>query len=152
MWVVGFYLSKPGNIRWIVVIKIKKINMNGILLGFVISLVIVVFFELLKSFDRKLLSAFTLVAIAFIYIGFAWHETFMLVIVIVECLIFISLAYYGYKINFNLIVGGLVMHGIWDVIYPLFSSTAPIGYGEFCLTVDLILAAYFFIRLKETNN
>src|SRR5690606_11071771 len=88
------------------------------------------------------------VGIAFIYIGFTWYDTLSLTYAILGVVVFFALSYFGYKKNFILIVIGLILHGIWDIVFPFFSSSAPEGYGIFCLTVDFLLAIYFYIRVK----
>lgn len=125
--------------------------MNPYILAIITSLSIISILEVFKSFDKKLISALTLVAIAFIYTGFAWEEISTLIMVIAGNLVFISLAYFGYKRNYLWIIIGLVLHGLWDLIYPFFSTSAPQGYDIFCILVDFILAVYFFVKLKAEN-
>ena len=120
--------------------------MNDIFIGLITSSLLIVFLEIFKSFDKRLIAALTLVGIAFIYVGFAWNDLFSLGIVILGVLIFTTLAYFGYTYKFNFIVLGLILHGLWDLIYPLFSLTSPKGYDKFCLTVDFVLAIYFYKR------
>jgi hypothetical protein len=111
--------------------------------------------EGVRSLDKKLFGAFTLVGIAFIYVGFAWTELRSLIIVTISVVPFVALAYYGQTKRSNLIVLGLLLHGVWDVVFPRFTSVVPEGYDLFCLTADLILAAYFYFRFNkigETNT
>jgi len=108
--------------------------------------------EILGFFEKRLIGALTLVGIAFIYIGFSWNEILSLAYAILGVSIFFSLSYLGYKKNFILIIAGLILHGIWDILFPLFSSAAPEGYGIFCLTVDLLLAMYFYVRVKPLKT
>ncbi len=115
-------------------------------------MLIVGLIETLRFLEKRLLGALTLVGIAFIYIGFAWHDIRSLVYAVLGTAIFFGLAYFGYKRNFALIIFGLILHGIWDLLFPLISSVAPDGYGVFCLTVDLLLAAYFYLRVKPLKT
>jgi len=101
--------------------------MNDYFLGILVSSIIILCLEVFKSFDKRLLGSLILTAIAFIYIGFAWNDKLILSIVIVANLFFMSLAYFGIKVHYKFIVAGLVIHGIWDFMYPLFSSSAPLG-------------------------
>src|SRR5687768_13659805 len=61
---------------------------------------------------------------------------------------FLLLAYWGYKKNYMLIVIGLALHGLWDILFPHLSAAAPFGYDIFCLTIDVLLAMYFYLKLK----
>ena len=123
--------------------------MNDILIGILLSIFIIFFLEIFNSFDKKLISVITLVGIAFIYIGFSWQDIYSLFIVVLGIFVFTSLAYFGYTYKYNLIISGFILHGIWDFVFPYFSSTAPVGYDKFCITVDFILAIYFYIRVAN---
>ncbi len=122
--------------------------MNHFFVGIMLTVAIILFLEIAKSLDKRLIGAITLVGISFIYIGFAWHDFPSLTLSIVSVFLFLLLAYYGYKKNFNLIVFGLVLHGLWDIVFPFFSSTLPRGYDVFCTTVDMLLALYFYFRVN----
>lgn len=126
--------------------------MNDFYIGIITTVAVVVMIELLRNFDRRLIGSLTLTGIAFIYIGFSWADVPSLVSAILAVAVFFWLSYFGYKRNFVLVIAGLVLHGIWDIVFPLFSTSAPEGYGIFCLTVDLLLALYFFIRVKPLRT
>ena len=100
--------------------------------------------EGVRSLDKKLFGAFTLVGIAFIYVGFAWTELRSLIIVTISVVPFVALAYYGQTKSYNLIVLGLLLHGIWDVVFPRFSSVVPEGYDLFCLTATYPCCIFLF--------
>ena len=125
--------------------------MNDFYIGIITTIVVVGLIELLRNFDKRLIGSLTLVGIAFIYIGFAWKDVLSLIYAIIGVAGFFMMSYFGYKKNFSLIIIGLALHGIWDIVFPFFSSTAPHGYGVFCLTVDFLLAIYFIIRIKLQN-
>ena len=122
--------------------------MKDIIIGIILCTIVIIFLESVKSLDKKLFGALTLVGIAFIYIGFSWTELRSLIIVTISIVPFVALAYYGQTKSFNLIVLGLLLHGVWDVVFPRFSSVVPEGYDIFCLTADVILAAYFYFRVR----
>jgi len=122
--------------------------MKDIIIGIILCTIVIIFLESVKSLDKKLFGALTLVGIAFIYIGFSWTELRSLIIVTISIVPFVALAYYGQTKSFNLIVLGLLLHGVWDVVFPRFSSVAPEGYDIFCVTADVILAAYFYFRVR----
>jgi hypothetical protein len=126
-------------------------EINDSVIGIITSLIFILFLEVFKQFDKKLIATLTLVGIAFIYIGFVWTNSTALIIVSISVLIFSLLSYYGYQQNFRLIILGLISHGIWDLLYPYFNTLIPKGYDIFCLTVDWILAIYFYFRLKKQN-
>ena len=108
--------------------------MNDFYIGLITTIIIIGLVETLRFLEKRLIGAFTLVGIAFIYIGFSWNDILSLTYVIIAGAVFFVLSYFGYKKNFILIITGLVLHGIWDILFPYFSSTAPEGYGIFCLT------------------
>jgi hypothetical protein len=126
--------------------------MNDIVIGIIVSVIVIIFLESFRSLDKRLFGAFTLVGIAFIYVGFAWNDLHALTIVVISVASFVALSYYGQTKNINLIVFGLLLHGVWDMVFPRFSSVVPKGYDIFCLTADVILAAYFYIRLKKKKT
>ena len=126
--------------------------MNDFYIGIITTVAVVVLSETFRFLERRLLAAFTLVGIAFIYVGFAWHDALSLTFVIFGAAVFFILSYFGYKTNFILIITGLILHGIWDILFPYISSTAPEGYGIFCLTIDFLLAIYFYIRVKPLKQ
>jgi hypothetical protein len=126
--------------------------MQDFYIGIITTVAIIALVEVLSFLEKRLVGALTLVSIAFIYIGFAWNDTPSLVYAILGTAVFFTLSYFGYQKNFILIVIGLILHGIWDMLFPFISSTAPEGYGVFCLTVDFLLAIYFYIRVKPLKQ
>ncbi|MEP7171435.1 MAG: DUF6010 family protein [Bacteroidota bacterium] len=126
--------------------------MSDIIVGIIVSFSVILFLEIFKSFDKRLIASLTLAGIAFIYVGFVWNDLSSLGIVASAVLIFIFLAYYGYTKDFRLIILGLILHGTWDLIYPRFNPAVPKGYDIFCLTADFILALYFYLRAKTLKQ
>ena len=122
--------------------------MNDFYIGLVTTIVVLGLVELLRFLEKRLIAALTLTGIAFIYVGFAWYDISSLIYVIAAGTLFIALSYFGYKRNFILIVLGLLLHGVWDLLFPLVSSVAPEGYDIFCLTIDILMAVYFFFRVR----
>ena len=121
-------------------------------IGLITTIAIIVLVEILKFLEKRLIGALTLVGIPFIYIGFSWNDRLSLTYAILGVAIFVALAYFGYKNNFILIIVGLILHGIWDILFPFFSSAAPEGYGVFCSTVDFLLAIYLYMRVKPLKQ
>jgi hypothetical protein len=125
--------------------------MTPFLIGLAITAGIIAFAELFRNIDLRFYAALNLAAIPFIYIGFS-IEPHALALTIPAALFFLFLAYWGYKKYPILIVLGLALHGIWDIPFPHVSDVAPHGYDIFCITIDLLLAAYFYLKLKRTLN
>lgn len=125
--------------------------MNDFLIGILVTIVIILFLEIFRQFDKKIIATLTLTGIAFIYIGFVWRDIFELFVVSISVLVFMLFSYYGYTRSYIFIILGLILHGLWDLVFPNFSNSIPKGYDIFCLTVDFLLAAYFYIRLKSDN-
>jgi hypothetical protein len=126
--------------------------MKDVIIGIILSIAIIVFLEIFKSFNRKIMATLILVGIAFIYVGFVWQNIPDSIVVSATVLLFMLLSYYGYTRNFNLIILGLVLHGIWDVLFPYFSNSIPKGYNIFCVTVDEILAIYFYFAVSTNKK
>ncbi len=126
--------------------------MKDIVIGIILCSIIIIFLESFRSIDKRLFGAFTLVAIPFIYVGFAWNEPYSLIVVVLFVIPFVALSYYGQTKQSNLIVVGLLLHGVWDMVFPRFSSVVPKGYDMFCLTADVILAAYFYLRFSKIGR
>lgn len=122
--------------------------MNDFYIGLITTVAVIAITESLRFLEKRLIGALTLVGIAFIYVGFSWHDIPSLLITIFGVAVFMALSYFGYKNNFMLIVIGLALHGVWDFIFPWVSSAAPEGYDVFCSTIDFLLAIYFYIRVK----
>ncbi|HUR65107.1 MAG TPA: DUF6010 family protein [Chitinophagaceae bacterium] len=125
--------------------------MNDLYIGLITSIVVIGLSEL-RFLEKRLIAALTLTGIPFIYIGFCWGHVPSLIYAILAVVVFVALAYFGYKGNFILVVIGLALHGVWDLLFPLFSSAAPKGYDIFCLTIDVLLAIYFYIRVRPLKR
>lgn len=121
--------------------------MTGFIFGLIVTVAIIAFAEIFRKIDMKLFATLNLAVIPFIYIGFS-VEPHSLMLTIPGASIFLLFAYWGYKKNYLLTVVGLALHGLWDVLFPHVSSVAPNGYDIFCITIDIILAVYFYFKLK----
>lgn len=126
--------------------------MKDFYIGIITTIAVIGLVEICRFLEKRLIAALTLVGIPFIYIGFAWYDAPSLTIVIVGAALFVALAYFGYQWNFMLIPAGLLLHGVWDLLFPLVSSVAPEGYDIFCFTIDILLAFYFYIRVKPLKH
>jgi hypothetical protein len=125
--------------------------MTGFILGLGITAAIIAFAEIFRKIDLKFFASLNLAVIPFIYIGFS-IDPHTLMLTIPGASFFLMFAYWGYKKNYMLTVIGLVLHGLWDVGFPLVSTVAPHGYDVFCITIDVLLALYFYLKLKPTKE
>jgi hypothetical protein len=125
--------------------------MTGFIFGLSTGAAIIAFAEIFRRIDMKLFASLNLAVIPFIYIGFS-IDPHSLILTIPGALFFFMLAYWGYKKNYILTVVGLALHGIWDILFPHVSSVAPHGYDIFCITIDMLLAVYFYFKLKPDKS
>lgn len=125
--------------------------MNDFYIGLITTVVVIGLLEVLPFLEKRFVAALTLVGIAFIYIGFSWYDLPSLIYSILAVAVFFTLSYFGYKNKFILIVTGLALHGFWDLLFPFISSSAPEGYDVFCLTIDFLLAFYFYVRVNPSK-
>ena len=122
--------------------------MTGFIIGLSVTAAIIAFAEIFrKKIDLSFFASLNLSVIPFIYIGFS-IEPDSLILTIPSALFFVMFAYFGHKRNYLFTVTGLALHGLWDVVFPHVSTVAPHGYDVFCFTIDVLLALYFYWRLK----
>jgi hypothetical protein len=121
------------------------------LIGLGATAAIILFAEIFRKIDLKLYASLNLVAIPFIYVGFSISLQ-SLVFTVPTALFFVVLAYLGYKKSYLFTVVGLVLHGLWDILFPYVSTVAPPGYDVFCITIDVLAAAYFYFKIKKLED
>lgn len=121
--------------------------MTSFSIGLIVTAAIIAFTEIVRKIDLKFFASLTLAVIPFIYIGFS-IDPYVLILTIPAASVFLLFAYWGYKKNYMLTVIGLALHGLWDVVFPHVSTVAPHGYDVFCITIDVLLAVYFYLKLK----
>ena len=124
--------------------------MTSFIIGLSISAAIIALAEVYRKIDLKFYASLNLAVIPFIYIGFSIHPH-SLMLTVPAALFFLLLAYLGYKKNHLYTVAGLGLHGLWDVFFPHVSSVAPHGYDVFCITIDVLLALYFYFKFKSAG-
>lgn len=125
--------------------------MTSIILALIITTVIIAIAEIFKKIDLGFYASLSLAVIPFIYIGFS-IDPYTLALTIPGALFFLFLSYCGYKKNYLFTVFGLILHGFWDILFPHASSVAPNGYDVFCITIDILLALYFYLKLKPAKT
>lgn len=121
--------------------------MTGLIAGLIVTSGVVAFAEIFRKIDLKFYASLNLAVIPFIYIGFS-VDPHTLTVTIPGAAFFSLFSYLGYKRSYLFTVVGLVLHGLWDVLFPCISSVAPPEYDIFCITIDVFLAGYFYIKLK----
>jgi hypothetical protein len=125
--------------------------MTGFIIGLITTVAIIAFAEIFRKIDLKFLASMTLAAIPFIYIGFS-IDPHSLLLTIPGASFFLFFAYWGYKKHYLFTVVGLALHGLWDILFPLVSTVAPHGYDLFCITIDVLIAFYFYVKLKPVKS
>ena len=132
--------------------------MIEIMSGIVVGVVIIILSQVLsKYFTYKLIATTILVAIAFIYVGFALegNPVSLIILEIVVALFLYFLAIIGYTRNNILIAYGIILHGIWDIFHHngWLVETNVAGYWpSFCFIVDIIDGLYFLIIFKRIKE
>lgn len=122
--------------------------MTSFIIGLSVTAAIIVFAEIFRKIDLRFYASLNLAAIPFIYIGFSIHPQ-ALMLTIPAALFFLFFAYLGYKKNYLFTVTGLALHGFWDIFFPYVSTVAPHGYDVFCITIDVLLALYFYLKVRR---
>ena len=125
--------------------------MTGFIIGLITTVAIIAFAEIFRKIDLKFFASLNLAGIPFIYIGFSIDPD-SLMLTIPGASFFLFFAYWGYKKHYILTVIGLALHGLWDVLFPLVSTVAPHGYDVFCITIDFLIAFYFYLKLKPIKS
>jgi hypothetical protein len=132
--------------------------MIEIISGIVAGVVIIIISQVLsKYFTFKLIATTILVAIGFIYTGFALkgNPVSLIILEIVVSLFFYFLAIIGYTRNSLLIAYGIILHGVWDIFHHnglLVETNIPGYWPSFCSIVDIIDGLYFLIIFKRSKS
>lgn len=137
--------------------------MTGAIIGLSGGLLIIIVFWLMKAFDKTIIYGLILCGIGFLYVGFVWTSFQDLVVNSAQAIGFLFLAYFGMKKQSWILATGFILHGCWDILYPLWRdrSLIPPQYDVFCLTIDLVTGLYILAfpshfsqgnqRLYKTN-
>jgi hypothetical protein len=127
--------------------------MNALIIGISSGVVTIFIFALLKRFDKSIIYGLILAGIGFLYVGFTWSDTRLLIINLVQAMFFLSLAYFGIKKYLYVLIAGFFLHGIWDLIYSQVTSPGliPPHYDLFCSTYDFIIG-FYLIYVKYQNH
>lgn len=132
--------------------------MIEIISGFVAAIVIIILYQILsKYFSMNLLATTTLVAIAFIYVGFSLKDNpvSLVILEIAMALILFFVSIIGFKRNNSLIAYGIIFHGIWDIFHHkglLIGTGIPVYWPTFCFIIDIVDGFYFLIIFKRPKK
>jgi uncharacterized membrane protein HdeD (DUF308 family) len=107
-----------------------------------------------KYFTTKLIAAGILIAIAFIYVGFALKEnpTSLIMLEISMAVMLFFLAVIGYIQKTALLGYGIIFHGIWDILHHngwFVHTDVPAYWPVFCMTIDLVYGVYLLYIFKK---
>lgn len=109
-----------------------------------------------RYISMKLLAATILVAIAFIYVGFALKENSVsgIIVEVIAALAFYFMAVIGYSRKPQLIALGILLHGLWDITHHIISglNANPDYWPVYCLTIDILWSIYFYYILKKEKG
>lgn len=125
------------------------------LVGFLSGLLIILSIGILKRIDKPTIYGLTLAGIGFLYTGFTWSDTTALFINSIQALLFLLFAYYGIENGLYFLAAGYFLHGIWDLLYPIFSdlSLIPPHYPLFCFSLDWTIGVYLlFLKYKHDRK
>jgi len=129
--------------------------MIGIISGVVIAVGMIFLTVVLKKyFTTKLIAAAILVAIAFIYVGFALKDNSIpfILLEISMAIIFFFLAIVGYTKRNALLGYGIILHGLWDILHHngwFISTDIPVYWPVFCLIIDFIYGVYLVYIFRK---
>jgi hypothetical protein len=126
--------------------------------GIIVAVVIIILSRVLSNYITiKLLATTLLVAIVFIYVGFALKDNpvSLIILEVAVALIFYFLAAICYTRNSLLIAFGIILHGVWDIFHHkglLIKTDIPAYWPSFCFIVDIIDGLYFLYILKTEKR
>jgi hypothetical protein len=129
--------------------------MTPLIIGITSGLIVVLLFEILKQFDKKVVYGLILSGIGFLYVGFTWMDLQALIVNSAQAVFFLLVAYYGIKKNLYILAAGYFLHGSWDLVYHLFadSNLLPPRYDLFCFSIDFFIGFYIlWIQYRTTNK
>jgi hypothetical protein len=95
-----------------------------------------------------------LIAIAFIYVGFALKDnpTPLIILEISMAVMLFFLAVIGYTQRQTLLCYGIIFHGIWSILHYngwFVHTDVPVYWPVFCITIDLIYGFYLLYIFKR---
>ena len=124
-------------------------------IGAVLALAVGLSFTLI-GFDRdRAFYPTVMIVIAFYYGLFAvmGGSTRALIGECVFIAVFFALSVFGFRYNLWIVVGALFAHGLFDLVHGRVISDpgVPVWWPEFCLTYDIVAAAYLAFLLTRSR-
>jgi hypothetical protein len=118
--------------------------MRSALVGFALGLGAVAYSALAGRDDALVFNAVLLAWIASVYVGFAIADGRRASIAVqaVSALVFLELAYLGYRLDSRLLLGiGFIAHGAWDWLHHDNRGFTPVRtwYPPFCAVADIVI-------------
>ncbi len=129
--------------------------MTPVIIGISLGLILILLFNILQQFDKKVIYGLILSGIGFLYVGYAWMDLQALIINSAQAVFFLFFAYYGVKKSLYFLAAGYFLHGSWDLAYHLFadSNLIPPHYDFFCLSIDFTIGFYILvIKYRSVNK
>lgn len=130
--------------------------MTSLFVGIFSGLLIILLIGILKNLEKKVVYGLILSGIGFLYVGFTWSNTRVLILNAIQSVFFLFLAYYGIKKSLSSLATGYLLHGTWDIAYSLIfpnSDLIPPHYDLFCLSIDFTIGIYLFvIKYQESKK
>ncbi len=129
--------------------------MLGIISGVFVAVILVFLTVILNKYvTTKLFAAGILIAIAFIYVGFALKDNpiSLIILEISMAMMFFLLAIIGYTKRSSLLGYGIILHGVWDILHHngwFVSTDIPVYWPVFCTIIDLIYGVYLLYIFKK---
>jgi len=126
--------------------------------GIAAAVIIIILAQILsRYFELRIIATTILVAIAFIYVGYALKDNRVSSIVLEStfAMALYFLAIIGDKKNKLLIAYGIILHGIWDIFHHngfLIGTDVPVYWPSFCFIIDIIDGIYFYIVFKRQRD
>lgn len=121
--------------------------MIPVIIGILSGALVILSISLLSSLNKPVIYGLILSAIGFLYVGFTWTDLPSLIINCLQAIFFLFFAYYGIKKSLYFLIAGYFLHGIWDVLYGVFSNLKliPPHYDLFCLSIDFTIGVYLLL-------
>ena len=132
--------------------------MTEIISGAASALVLILVSKLKQRyFSEKIFATAILIAIAFIYVGFSLVDD-RVEFIVLECGLALLLSFtaiVGYNRNSLWIAGGIIFHGIWDILHHngyFIKTGVPAYWPSYCCVIDIIAGTYFLIAFKKAKE
>ena len=123
-------------------------------IGILSGILVIVIIGFLKTLDNRTTYGLVLTGIGFLYVGFTWSHLLSLIATSLQAILFLLLANWGIRKHISYLIAGFFLHGTWDLVYPLISTTnlIPPHYDVFCLSIDFTIGIYLLYEVVKKNR